>query len=605
MTRSVPALVVSLIAFVGPSAVYAQSASNLLLVVNSSSPTSEAVAKRYIAKRGVPQDNVCSIQVAATETITRDVYENQIEAAVWRCIAAARAQDQILYIVLTKDVPIRISGGGGGGRNSTTSSVDSELTLLYRRKSGYVVPVAGFVANPYFAGAAAPSTIKPFAHDSFDIYLVTRLDGFTLPDVEGLIDRGAAPVRDGRFVLDLRANLVDPGGDAWLRVAAERLKTQGMGERLVVDESNTVLVKQTKVLGYYSWGSNDAAFKERHYGMEFVPGALAGEFVSTDGRTFKEPPANWSPANVATKESIYGGSHQSLIGDLIRDGVTGVAGHVDEPFLDATIRPEILFPAYVAGHNLAEAYYAAMPYLSWQTVVIGDPLCAPFQSAPRAAKDLDPGFDFTLELPAQFGRRRLAAISSSVKREAAMAFIRYESRTERRDFAAAREALEAAVIADPRFTAARVRLAAAQKAEGQVDRAIAHWQAIVNYEPNNATVLNDLAYELATTKGKPQDALLYAERAATIAKSNPQIVDTLAWVQYLLGKTAEATLTIRRARALTGDDADILFHSALILAAAKDNAGASSELAAAVKANPELAKREDVKKLQQQLAPPK
>jgi len=604
MRQSSSALTLALIMLGAPAALNAQSVSNLLLVVNSSSPTSEAVAKHYIAKRGVPQDNVCSIQVAATETISREVYESQIEAPVWRCISAARAQDRILYIVLTKDVPLRI-GGGGGGRTSTTASVDSELTLLYRRRTGYAVPVAGFVANPYFAGEAAPSTIKPFAHDNFDIYLVTRLDGFTLQDIQGIIDRGAAPVRDGRFVLDLRANLIDAGGDSWLRAAAERLKTQGMGERLVVDESSTVLSNLPKVLGYYSWGSNDAAFKERHYGLDFVPGALAGEFVSTDGRTFKEPPANWSPANAVTKESIYGGSHQSLIGDLIRDGVTGVAGHVDEPFLDATIRPQILFPAYVAGRNLAEAYYAAMPYLSWQTVVIGDPLCAPFQSAPRAAKDIDPSFDSTMELPAQFGKRRLAAVAASVNREAALAFIRYESRTERRETAAAREALEAAVIADPRFTAARVLLASKQKAEGQVDRAMAHWQAIINYEPNNAIVLNNFAYELATTKGKPQDALLYAERAATIAKVNPLIMDTLAWIQYLLGKNTEAVETIRRARALAGDEAEILFHSAAILAAAKDNTRASSELAAALKANPELAKREDVKKLQQQLAPPK
>ena len=69
---------------------------------------------------------------------------------------------------------------------------------------------------------------------------------------------------------------------------------------------------------------------------------------------------------------------QSLIADLVRDGVTGVAGYVGEPFLDGTIRPDILFPAYVGGLNLIEAYYAAMPYLSWQTVIVGDPLCAPF-----------------------------------------------------------------------------------------------------------------------------------------------------------------------------------------------------------------------------------
>jgi tetratricopeptide (TPR) repeat protein len=59
---------------------------------------------------------------------------------------------------------------------------------------------------------------------------------------------------------------------------------------------------------------------------------------------------------------------------------------------------------------------------------------------------------------------------------------------------------------------------------GQVDRAIAHYQAILNYESNNAMVLNNLAYEIATTKGKPQDALLYAERAATLAKFNPQVI---------------------------------------------------------------------------------
>ncbi len=586
----------------------AQSAANLLLVVNSSSPASEAVAKRYMSRRGVTQNNVCSIAVAPNETITREAYESQIETPIWRCLATAQAQDRILYIVLTKDVPIRIGGTGGGGRASTTASVDSELTLLYRRKTGQAVAVAGFITNPYFAGTAAPANIKPFAHDQYDIYLVTRLDGYTVQDVEALIDRGASPVRDGHFVLDMRANLADSGGDAWLRVAAERLKTMNMGDRLVVDETPTVLSKQPKVLGYYSWGSNDSAFKERHYQMEFVPGALAGEFVSTDARTFKEPPANWSPANVATKESIYAGSHQSLIGDYIRDGITGVAGHVDEPFLDATIRPEILFPAYANGHNLAESFYAAMPYLSWQTVVIGDPLCAPFQRAPRPSNELDPGFDFTTELPAMFAKRRLAALGPNVKREAALAFVRSESRADRKDTKAAREALETAVIADPRFTLARFMLANQQKEEGQVDRAIAHYQAIISYEPNNALVLNNLAYELATTKGKPQDALLYAERAATLAKFNADVVDTLAWIQHLLGKNAEALTTVQQLRTLPGsDDPEKLVHAAAIFAAGNNAARASSELAAALKANPELAKRDDVKKLQQQLAttPPK
>jgi len=38
-------------------------------------------------------------------------------------------------------------------------------------------------------------------------------------------------------------------------------------------------------------------------------------------------------------------------------------------------RPDILFPAYLKGRNLAESYYLSIPGLSWQNVVLGDPLC--------------------------------------------------------------------------------------------------------------------------------------------------------------------------------------------------------------------------------------
>jgi hypothetical protein len=40
------------------------------------------------------------------------------------------------------------------------------------------------------------------------------------------------------------------------------------------------------------------------------------------------------------------------------------------------MRPEYVLPAYASGRNLAESYYLGMPFLSWQGVVLGDPLCA-------------------------------------------------------------------------------------------------------------------------------------------------------------------------------------------------------------------------------------
>src|SRR5262249_45232573 len=133
---------------IGNKCAEAQSAANVLLVVKSTSAASGSVSRYYAQRRGVPQDNVCPVTTSATESTSRAAYAAQIEQPIWQCIASLRSQDRILYIVLTKDVPIRISGTGG--RTGTNSSVDSELTLLYRRRTGQQAPVAGFVPNPYY-----------------------------------------------------------------------------------------------------------------------------------------------------------------------------------------------------------------------------------------------------------------------------------------------------------------------------------------------------------------------------------------------------------------------------------------------------------------------
>jgi len=596
-----------MLVLVGTARAHAESADSVLVVVNGASTASETIGRHYVDRRGVPRDNVCSIHTSTDESIARTVYYLEIEEPIWKCIAAARAQDRILYIVLTKDIPIRILGTGG--RTGTTASVDSELTLLYRRRTGQAVPVAGFVPNPYFADATPIAAIKPFTHESYDIYLVTRLDGYTTEDALALVDRAdranraaAAVPPDGRFVLDERASWVDSGGNAWLRAAAARLQTLGVGDRVVLDESAKVLTNQAHVLGYYSWGSNDPAIRIRHFDMDFVPGALAGMFVSTDARTFKEPPPGWTPSDTVKPGAVFGGSPQSLVGDLIRDGVTGAAGHVNEPFLDATIRPDILFPAYVSGRNLAESYYAAMPYLSWQTIVIGDPLCAPFPHPSLATRAIDSALETATELPTSFARRRLSHMAPALNKDAAVAYVRAESRTARRDAAGARQALEAAVAADARFTEARLELATADDRDDQFDRAIAQYRAIVSYSPNEPVALNNLAYDLAVHENAPEEALPLAERACAIVKDNPVFLDTLGWIQHLLKRDTAAAATMRRARSGGFEEPNVLWHAAAIDAAINNLTRAASELNLALKAKPDLADLDEIKTLRQQLS---
>ncbi len=237
---------------------------------------------------------------------------------------------------------------------------------------------------------------------------MSRLDGFTVEEAKALVDRAGRTAREGRIVLDQRDALVNRLGEDWLGLAAERLTKDGQGERVVLETTPKPARDVSSVMGYFSWGSTDPQNRVRQVKMDFVPGAIAATFVSTDARTFKEPPAAWMPLNLDERSTWFGGSPQSLVGDLIREGVTGAAGQVSEPYLQSAVRPDILFPAYLAGFNLVEAFYLAIPHLSWQTVVIGDPLCAPFARRPLARSDIDAGMDAELTLPAFFGKRQQA-----------------------------------------------------------------------------------------------------------------------------------------------------------------------------------------------------
>ena len=134
-------------------------------------------------------------------------------------------------------------------------------------------------------------------------------------------------------------------------------------------------------------------------------------FVSTDARTLREPPAEWALGSWQDRKTHFSGSPQSLLGDIHSRRRDRCDGPRRRPFLDGTTRPQILFPAYVAGANLAEAFYRATPFLSWQTVVIGDPLCAPFKNTALAAEDASPSVDPDTELPRFFSERRLAILS--------------------------------------------------------------------------------------------------------------------------------------------------------------------------------------------------
>ena len=165
----------------------------------------------------------------------------------------------------------------------------------------------------------------------------------------------------------------DEQGNDWLRNAAILLPK----DRVVLDETTAPVYGQRDVIGYASWGSNDRHHERRFPGFHWLPGGIVTEYVSSDGRTFKKPPDSWTPSKDWNHSSAwFAGSPQSMLADYILEGATGGSGHVYEPYLTMTPRPDLLLPAYYSGRNLAESYYLAIPGLSWQNIVVGDPLCS-------------------------------------------------------------------------------------------------------------------------------------------------------------------------------------------------------------------------------------
>src|SRR5678816_4320349 len=85
----------------------------VLVVVNDASPVSREIAEYYLRRRAIPPANLCHISAPADETTTREAYASRIAQPIAACLRKGSLAEQILYIVTTSGVPLRIAGKTG------------------------------------------------------------------------------------------------------------------------------------------------------------------------------------------------------------------------------------------------------------------------------------------------------------------------------------------------------------------------------------------------------------------------------------------------------------------------------------------------------------
>lgn len=378
---------------------------SVLVLANSDSRGSMRVAKDYLRQRNIPQKNLIAIPMATSESVDRSAFistilnpliEHLIDASLIEAFDAGNDQigrkritilkNPFRYLVLCYEVPIHIremencpedpdwirSAFQGNSENSpqfetgplakNEASVDAELALMLKRDQ----PLRGFVPNPFFKNTS-PTGIS-------DILKVSRLDG---PSARSAMNLVSSALRAEEFGLAGRAYVDEDGregayqkGNQWMANCASLFEKAGFD--LTHDTKKQTFSTDSRFdapvlyAGWYARHLDGPAAIER---FRFPDGAVAAHLHSFSASPLRSDSKGW-------------------VGPLVHRGVAATFGNVAEPYLDFTHHFDAFFAALLNGWNIADAAYFAQPTLSWQNIVVGDPLYQPFKRSLAAQLEL-------------------------------------------------------------------------------------------------------------------------------------------------------------------------------------------------------------------------
>jgi len=363
-------------------------AAAVILLANANDPDSLRIARHYAAKRRVPEDNIIVLPLPLAETIAWSEFvvtlwqplQDELIRRRWIKAIPMNLFDAVgrrkfaplghglTALVVCRGVPLRIAHDPAlfvetpplTHRNefrTNQSAVDSELSLL----AAGPYPINAFVANPLYLN------IAPSAEDLAKVIKVSRLDAPSFAEANALVDQALAAERNGllgRAYVDIGG--AHPEGDRWLETVASYIAALPFD--LTVDRESATLAATARIDSpalYFGWYAANLNGPIALPGFRFPPGAIALHIHSYSAQTLRSTASGW-------------------VGPLLARGVTATMGNVYEPYLELTHRPQVFFRALAGGATLVDAAYQALPVLSWQSILVGDPLYRPFA---RSAQD--------------------------------------------------------------------------------------------------------------------------------------------------------------------------------------------------------------------------
>jgi len=332
----------------------------VLVVVNAADDGSVRVGEYYARARGIPQTNICRIHCSTQETISRAEYEERIRRPVWEYLYQNGLDRRISFIVTTYGVPLRIAAEEHPPRHerdfsSDMAAVDSELCLLARTHL-----TRGPIPNRYLYRE------ERFDSTRFGFYLVCRLDGSSPEVAIGLVDSALSAERNKGFgargwaTFDLNPPHNSENGyldNAILSNYHYLNRQERHGGRLRLEATERPLNQPGEAADtffYMGWDGD----KYEAATFSWTEGAIGIHFAPQSASSLRDPAACW-------------------LAGALRDGLACGMGTVYPPAPEALNAINNLYRYLQSGFTWAESAYMSIRFLSWQHVVVGDPLYRP------------------------------------------------------------------------------------------------------------------------------------------------------------------------------------------------------------------------------------
>jgi uncharacterized protein (TIGR03790 family) len=382
-----------------PKGVRAMDANEIVVVINSRMAEADDIATYYMAKRNIPPNRLIRTSLTLDETMTRADYEEDLARVVKRKIDKLRPA-RITTIVCIYGIPLKVAAppmswadedrlqqlareeavlqGGEplpaeDARRLDTiradkkkllasdqgAAVDSELAMILAGD----YPRDGWIENPYYIGHQGREL--PYRQDQ--VLLVARLDGPNLALVYRMINDSLEVEKtglNGSACFDARWPRSEDqpnSGYAFYDLSLHRAAT-------ILASRMKVQIDTTEAL--FAPGScPDTALYAGWYSL--------GNYV--DGLQWQKGAIGYHMASVECS-SLRNSQSSIWCVQMLSRGAAATIGPVDEPYIQAFPPPELFFTVLTAGnHTLGESYLVSAPYLSWQMILVGDPLYHPFR----------------------------------------------------------------------------------------------------------------------------------------------------------------------------------------------------------------------------------